>query len=126
MCITADTTIPETIRERFETVLPDGTVSAASIDDSGRSAFMPGRIDDETFAEELNALLSLASAAGLIEDDSPAHGHTADPFAVMHRFAVPEIEVDGSLTLRWCEIFDGVEIVPTHEDAIAVTYYEFI
>lgn len=125
MCITVDDAIDETIRERFETVLPDGSVSAAFIDAGGRAAYMPGRVDPEAFAQEVDALIALSTAAGLVDEGVRAHGRTVQPRGVLTRHALPVIEADGTFELDWNTGADWHPVRADDAGAVPVTVYEF-
>ncbi|WP_181273549.1 hypothetical protein [Brevibacterium oceani] len=125
MCITVHDTIDETIRERFETVLPDGSVSAAFIDGGGRSAFMPGHVDPQDFAQEVDALIALSTAAGLVDEDTRVHGRTVQPRGVVTRHALPTIGADGTFGLDWNTGADWHPVRADDAGAVPVTVYEF-
>jgi hypothetical protein len=101
MCITIDESIDQHTREYFETVLPDGSVSPAFIDAEGRYVAMPGLVDNNDFAQEANALLSMSTAAGLLEEDARLHGEIIDAQDVMHIHVRPELDESGQLSLDW-------------------------
>lgn len=109
--------IDPAIAERFETVLPNGTVSPAFIDARGRQVLMPGHIDPRVFAEQANALIALQALAGMLEDGCPLMEHTVQPREAIHRWARPEADAAGELSLEW-------NVAPGDEDVVPVTLAE--
>lgn len=112
MNTTADETVDQTIRERFETVFPDGTVSPAFIDARGRQVIMPGNIDPERFAQETNTLIRLSQGAGLLQEGAHLHGHVVYLRQVRTTIARPELDEDGQLLLDWNVRADEPGVIP--------------
>jgi hypothetical protein len=110
-------TLDQTTIERFQTVLPNGTVSPAFIDARGRQVVMPGHIDPRAFADEANALIELQALVGMLENGCPLMGHTVKPHEVISRWARPEVDAGGELSLEW-------NVAPGDEDVVPVTLAE--
>lgn len=118
-------TVPETVAERFETVLPDGSVFSAFIDARGRTVYMPGHVEPTVFAQEVDALIAVATAAGLIDETAQVYGCTVQPSGVRTRYALPTIDDDGELSLDWNTGEDWHQVDAWDAGAVPVTYYEF-